>query len=354
MIRVRPASPARRPPDLLTTTAIVVAVLAVSSSAPLIVFAAAPALAIAFWRNALALTVLAPVAVARRRRELVALARGPGRVDGLFSALAGLALAVHFGTWVSSVKLTTVAAAAALGATQPVWQGLIASAQGRRPPPLTWLGIAVAVVGAALATGADVGASRGAVVGDLLAVTGGVAVAIYTALGERVRASVSTTAYTTVCYGTCALALLAVCLLAGVPLTGFDPPTWLAIAALVAGAQLLGHSMFNYALRRVSATTVSVLILLEVPGATLLAWLWLGQAPRPGSLPGLVLLVAGVAIVVLGGARDARRSRPAALLDGPPIDQGVWAEGDRSNTTSIDPDTRDRQRRAVRGPPRAG
>jgi drug/metabolite transporter (DMT)-like permease len=65
--------------------------------------------------------------------------------------------------------------------------------------------------------------------------------------------------------------------------------------------------MFSYALRRTSATTVSVLILLEVPGAALLAWAWLGQTPRAAALPGLCLLVIGVAGVVLGGARDRRR-----------------------------------------------
>jgi drug/metabolite transporter (DMT)-like permease len=82
-------------------------------------------------------------------------------------------------------------------------------------------------------------------------------------------------------------------------LVGFPPTTWLAILALVAGAQLLGHSMFNYALHRVSATTVSVLVLLEAPGAALLAWLWLGQTPRLASLPGLALVLCGVVIVVL-------------------------------------------------------
>jgi drug/metabolite transporter (DMT)-like permease len=80
----------------------------------------------------------------------------------------------------------------------------------------------------------------------------------------------------------------------------------------VAGAQLLGHTMFNYALRRVSATTIAVLILLEVPGAALIAWWWLGQAPRPASLPGLALLVVGVAVVVIGGAAADRRARARA------------------------------------------
>jgi drug/metabolite transporter (DMT)-like permease len=73
--------------------------------------------------------------------------------------------------------------------------------------------------------------------------------------------------------------------------------------------------MFNYALHRTSATTISVLILLEVPGAALLAWLWLGQTPRPAALPGLVLLLAGVAVVILGAARSARLTPPPVLTD---------------------------------------
>ena len=288
------------PPAPAVPAALAVAVLAVSSSGPLIAYAAAPALAIAFWRNALAVGVLAPVAVLRRRTEVRWLIGRDGRRALLGCAAAGLALAVHFAVWVPSAKLTTVAVSTALVATQPVWQGLIALGQGRRLPAATWLGIAVAVCGAGLATGADVGLSARAVLGDLLALAGGAAAAVYVAFGERARVSVSTTVYTTVCYSVCALTLLLVCLIGGVPLAGFGAGAWAAVLALVAGAQLLGHSMFGYALRHVSATTVSVLILLEVPGSALIAWLWLGQTIRPQSWPGLAVLVTGVAVVVLG------------------------------------------------------
>ena len=122
-----------RQQPFLSVAAVVVAVLAVSSSAPLIAFAAAPALAIAFWRNALAAVALTPVTLGPRRAELHDLTRGARRRAGLFCVLAGLALAAHFATWMPSVQLGSVATAAALVATQPVWQGLIAAAQGRRP-----------------------------------------------------------------------------------------------------------------------------------------------------------------------------------------------------------------------------
>ncbi len=300
----------RERPPWLTAAALTVAVLAVSTSAPLIAFAAAPALAVAFWRNGLAFAALTPITAGPRRAELGRL-RGP---SGLFAVLAGLALALHFATWMPSVQLGSVATATALVATQPVWQGLIAAAQGRRLSTAGWLGIGLAVAGTAWATGLDVGVSAQAVFADVLALVGAIAAAIYTAFGERARSRLSTTTYTWVCYGTCAAILLVVCLAAGVDLHGYDGRTWAAILALVVGAQLLGHSMFNYALERTSATTVSVLILLEVPGAALLAWAWLGQTPRLVALPGLALLVLGVAVVVLGGSRDRRRAT-ASLAD---------------------------------------
>ncbi|RIV31322.1 DMT family transporter [Micromonospora radicis] len=303
-----PPEPHRPPVNLLTTGALALAVVAVSSSAPLIAFAAAPALAVAFWRNMLAVAALSPFTLTRRRVEFRALLSGAGRRDGMFCVLSGVALAAHFATWMPSAKLTSVAAATALVATQPVWQGLIARTQGRRLPAGVWAGIGVAVVGAVLATGADFTVSGSAFAGDLLALAGGLFAAIYTALGERARVTVSTATYTTICYGVCALLLLVICLVGGVPLGGFDTATWLAVLALVGGAQLLGHSMFSYALRRVSATTISVLILLEAPGAALIGWAWLGQLPDPVTLPGLGLLLVGVAVVVLSTARTARRA----------------------------------------------
>ncbi|WP_341718893.1 DMT family transporter [Micromonospora sp. FIMYZ51] len=317
-----PPLPDRPPLNLLTTGALALAVVAVSSSAPLIAFAAAPALAVAFWRNVLAVAALSPFAVARRRAEFRRLLTGSGRREGMFCVLSGVALAAHFATWMPSAKMTSVAAATALVATQPVWQGLIARAQGRHLPLGMWAGIGVSVAGAVLATGADFTVSGTAFAGDLLALVGGMFAAVYVALGEQARVTVSTATYTTICYGVCALALLVVCLVGRVPLGGFDTGTWLAVLALVVGAQLLGHSMFSYALRRVSATTVSVLILLEVPGAALIGWAWLGQLPAPATLPGLALLLAGVALVVLSSARTARRAAPvttAVPADAAPV-----------------------------------
>jgi drug/metabolite transporter (DMT)-like permease len=291
--------------------ALAVGVLAVSTSGPLIAFAAAPALAIAFWRNALALPVLVPAVGLRRRTELMALL-GSRRREGMLCVLAGLALAGHLMAWVPSTKMTSIATSTALVTTQPVWVGLIAVALGRRLSRSMWIGIVTAVAGAVAVTGVDLTADRTALLGDLLALLGGVLAGVYTVLGERVRATTSTTTYTALCYGVCAAVILAVCLAFRIPLTGYPASAWAAIVAVTVGPQLLGHSMFNFALHRVPATTVSVLILLETPGAALIAWAWLGQVPALAALPGLVLLLVGVAIVALQDRR-ATPEAPVAL-----------------------------------------
>jgi drug/metabolite transporter (DMT)-like permease len=312
---------------LTTATALTVAVIAVSSSGPMIAFAAAPALAIAFWRNALAVAALGPFAVTVRRRELGRLTHTrAGRV----TVLAGVALAIHFATWIPSAKLTSVAMSVALVCTTPVWTALIAVARGNRVAPATWIGIGIAMLGVAIATGADVGVSGRAVAGDALALIGGIAAAVYTTYGEAARASTSTTTYATVCYSICSLGLVLGCLIGGQRLVGFDGRTWLAIVAMTVGPQLLGHTLINYALEHVSATTVAVLLLLEVPGAAVIAWLLLGQLPAASTVPGLLLLLVGVVVVVLGTVRTGRTERTGRAQ---PTNGGIAISPDAMATT---------------------
>ena len=288
--------PVSRPPprDLAL---IAVAVAAVSTAAPLIREARAPALAVAFWRNAMAVAVLAPLTATRRRAEVADLA--PAERRG--ALLAGVLLAAHFATWVPSLSFTTVASSVALVATQPVWAALLARARGHDVPAQAWLGIVVAVGGAVLLTGVDVALSGRALVGDLLALAGGALAAAYVTVGGEVRQTVSTTLYTTICYSTAAAVLGLLCLGGGQALGGFDGRTWLCLLALTAGPQFLGHSVVNRVLRTTSATIVSVAILFEIVGSSFLAWLAFGEAPPAGAYPAAVLIAAGIVLVVLAG-----------------------------------------------------
>jgi drug/metabolite transporter (DMT)-like permease len=294
-------------PPALDLGLLLVAVLAVSTSGPLIAAAAAPALAIAFWRNAMATGVLAPVALVTSRDEL----RGLNRREWGLALAAGTLLALHFAAWVPSLRYTSVASATALVATQPIFSGLIARGQGHHIPTRAWIGIGIAVSGAVALSGADFSVSSRALGGDALALAGGALAAGYVAAGGEVRRSVSTTAYTTICYGTASVLLLAVCVAARVDLTGYDGRTWLQLAAMTVGPQLLGHSVINRVLRSTPATVVSLAILFEVPGAALVAWLALHQHPSLSALPGLALLMIGLAVVISGRTADVEPTLPA-------------------------------------------
>ena len=221
---------------------------------------------------------------------------------------AGFALAAHFGTWVPAVTMTSVASATALVAMQPVWNAVLARLGGQHVPWRVWLGIAMALTGVLLLTGVDVTVSRRALLGDVLALVGGVFGAIYVALGSAARRGISAATYSTICYTVCAGVLLAACLIGGVALSGYPAEAWWMLIALTVSAQLLGHTLFNRALASVGALLVSLLILLEVPSAAAIAAVWLGQVPPVAVIPATIVILAGVAIVVT--ARPPREPPP--------------------------------------------
>ncbi|MER5936910.1 DMT family transporter [Streptomyces sp. NPDC001928] len=299
--------------DPMTVAAMAVAVVSISATAPLTAAATASPLAMAFWRNALGFAVLGPVLLLLRRRQVVRVAR---RERALLrreqwrplavSALAATALALHFAAFMTSTRLTTVAMSTALIATQPVWQALIAAGQGARFSRRTWTGLIVAVVGAAAAAGLDIKSGGTALMGDLLALAGAVAGAGYTALSHKARADMGTTMYSTVCSLVCGLELFVICRLAGIHLTGFDTSTNLSLLGLLVLPQLLGLGAMNFALGRTSATTMSVLLLLETPVAALAAWWFMGQSVEAAAVPGLLLTMVGVTIAVTSSEAERK------------------------------------------------
>ncbi len=287
---------------------LLVAVVAVSFSGPLVVAMAVPALAIAFWRNALGVLAIAGfVAVKPARRDEVR--RLERRELGL-SLVAGLFLAGHFALWIPSLRLTSVASSVALVCLPPVWVVLYARVRGQVVPGRAWLGIAIAFSGVLVLTGVDAGQGGEALLGDLLALLGGMCVAAYTVVGGEVRRSVSTSAYTLVCYSACAAILLAVCVVGGVPFGGYGSADWTRLVLLTVLAQLLGHTVVNVVLRTTSPTVVSMAILFEVPGAIIVAALLVGQTPPLAVLPAVALLLGGIAVVVSEQPEDMADPEP--------------------------------------------
>ena len=295
--RTRSDLPAVGRPQGSDAVVLTIALVAVSTSGPLIAATAVPALAIAFWRNAMASGVLVPAVLLTCRQELRSLDRRELRL----TLLAGVFLALHFATWIPALSSTSVASATALVATQPVWAALISGARGVPVGRRVWTGIAVAMSGARVLTGADLSVSGSALIGDGLALAGGAFAALYMAAGSEVRRSVSTTTYTALCYSTTALLLLVVCVVGRQPLTGYDGMDWLKLVALTAGAQLLGHSLFNRVLKTTSPTVVGLAVLLEIPGAALIAAVLLDQTPPLLVVPAALLLIGGISLVIRAG-----------------------------------------------------
>ena len=130
-----------------------------------------------------------------------------GRRSAGLSVLAGVLLAGHFGCFIPAVSLTTVASAVALVAMQPAWAALILRLRGERMAGQAWLGVGLAIAGALLLSGVDVTVSGRALAGDVLALVGGALAAAYRVVGAEVRRTVSTTAYTAVCYPVAAVVL---------------------------------------------------------------------------------------------------------------------------------------------------
>ena len=292
-------SAVNRPPgrDLLY---LAVAVAFISTSGPLIAVTAAPALAIAFWRCFLGSVAMAPLVLWRRRRELLALDRREWKLI----ILAGLFLAAHFATWIPSLRFTTVASSTALVATQPIWAALIARATGVRIDKRVWIGITISLTGVVVLTGVDLSVDPRHLLGDALALIGTVFGAAYVSVAERVRRTVDTSTMTFVLYAVSAVTVLPLALVFGQELVGFDAQAWALILGVTLGAQLLGHSMMSRVLSTTSATVVSLAILLEMPGATIVAAIWLGQIPPLALLPAAALILVGLVVVIR--AADSR------------------------------------------------
>ena len=276
-----------------------VAVLFIASSAPIIAAIAAPALAIAFWRCFLGSALTSPWVLLRRRGEWRSLTRR----EVLLIGGAGLLLGAHFATWIPSLRFTSVAASTALVATQPVWAALIAQFRGAHIPRRAWLGIAIALVGVLVLTGIDASVDPQHLIGDLLALVGAMLAAAYVTVSEEARRTVSTPTLTTGLYATSAVLLLGLTLLMGQALSGFSLQDWVLIGLLTLGAQLLGHTLINKVLATTSATVVSLAILFEMPGATIIAAIALGQLPPWGVIPAAALMFVGIVMVIRAGSR---------------------------------------------------
>ena len=286
--------PSRAPPFLVLGVGVVV----VSFAAILIRFAqaeGASSLAIAAVRLTVAAIVLAPFAWLRAGGEMLRL---PRRELGL-CILSGALLAAHFWAWITSLEHTSVASSTALVTTNPLWVALASALLLReRPGAAAVAGILLTLAGSLLIFAADASRTSGSdaapMLGNILALVGAISASGYLLVGRALRARVSLTAYIWLAYSTAAVLLLIAAMAAGVSFMSLPSPAWLFMVALALGPQLIGHTTFNWALRRLTATFVAIAILGEPVGAAILAWLFFEEGFTVLQLIGFVLLLAGI------------------------------------------------------------
>ncbi len=275
--------PAGREIGLLTLV-----IIGIGTSGPVIALSSMPILALIFWRNLGGFFLVLPWAF----RDLD-LNKAEVR-DGIkFSFLSGIALALHFIGFFIAMRYTSVAVGTALTALQPIFAAYFVKRLGGTIPRRAWTGMSIALVGVVIITGVDLQISTRAFLGDLAAIACAALAAMYVVLGARAREKVSTATYTSVAYLTCALISLCFALIAGTELFDFPMREWLLLIALIAGAQILGHTILNFTLKSLSPAIASLVVFFEVPVSAILAYWWLDQLPPLGTIPGLILILVG-------------------------------------------------------------
>jgi drug/metabolite transporter (DMT)-like permease len=276
------------------------AVLFISVGSILVRWAQAPALSVAFYRIFLASLFVAPFAAGPAARSWPSL-RPHERALLLAS---GLALGVHFATWIASLSYTSVAASVLLVNTAPLFTlGFTRVFLRETIAPVVVGATGIALVGAALIAAGDWTGSASSLTGALLALAGAVTLSLYHVIGRRLRAALPLPAYVLGVWATAAAALALIALAAGAPFTGHPPRTVVALVALAVVPTLAGHGLVNRSLRLLSAPTVGLFLLGEPLCAAVFAYFAFGETPGALTLAGGALVLAALALVVARGPR---------------------------------------------------
>jgi drug/metabolite transporter (DMT)-like permease len=276
------------------------AVVCVSTGSILVRLAQAPPLAVAFYRVFLASLLLAPFAAAAVFRHLPSLRRR----ERVVLVTAGLALALHFATWIASLSYTSVAASVLLVNMAPIFTLLLSWLfLGEVVSPMVLAALALALGGATVIAAGDWSRGPDPLKGDLLALAGAVTLSIYHVVGRGLRAALPLAPYVLGVWSVSALTLGLLAVSASVPLVGYSARTMLVLFALALVPTLFGHGLVNRSLRVLPAPVVGLFLLGEPVGASILAYALFNEIPSQWTLTGGALVLAALVLVVLPGTR---------------------------------------------------
>lgn len=276
-------------------TILLLAIGAISTSAILVRWSSAPSVVLAMYRVGLTTVFLLPFLFTRYRGEFTAFRR----TDWLIASITGAALALHFAAFFESLTWTSVAASVTLVQSQPLFVAIGAALVLNERFGIQKIGgIFIAIVGMIVLSASEL-FGGGFVIGprplygNSLALFGAVMAAIYVLVGRSLRQRISILPYVLIVYTSCTITLFAIAVAQGHPFLGYDGSEWILFIALAVGPGLLGHTLINWVLRYLPSSIVSVSLLGEPVGATLLAIIFLAEIP-----PLTTVIAAGI---ILGG-----------------------------------------------------
>ncbi|SHI61111.1 Permease of the drug/metabolite transporter (DMT) superfamily [Geosporobacter subterraneus DSM 17957] len=287
--------------------AVLIGVVFVSFSSIFIKYSTAPSLIIAAYRLGFTILLLLPSVIRSKGEEISAINR---KSLGI-CILSGVFLALHFATWITSIKYTSIASSAVLVNTHPVFI-LLGSVLilKEKVSKRSVLCIALALTGGIIISLGDSSLGSHAIFGDMLALAGALFVAGYMMIGRAVRQHMSVTTYTFLVYASCFATLMLLVAAAGIPLYPYPIKEWFIFLALAVFCTILGHSIFNWALAYVKAAFVSTAVLGEPVFATLWAILLFSEHPTLWQILGSGLILFGIYLFILWGQEDQQNKVP--------------------------------------------
>ncbi|MBC5636976.1 DMT family transporter [Ornithinibacillus sp. BX22] len=292
-----------RVPPFNPYIAVVIGVLSVSTSAVLVKLASnAPAAIIANYRLLIAVILMAPIMFLKYRHEFKLITRK----DWLLSTLAGIFLAFHFILWFESLNYTSVASSVVLVTLQPIFAFLGTYLFFKeRFTSGAIISMIIALLGSVIISWGDFQISGMALFGDILAFIGAIAITAYFLLGQNARRRLSLMTYTFVVYSVSSITLIIYNVLLQNPFTGYSTNYWLIFLALAIFPTFFGHTLFNWALKWLSTSTISMAIVFEPIGASVLAYFILGEKITWSQWLGGTIVIFGLFLFILSTNRKS-------------------------------------------------
>ena len=258
-------------------------------------------LTIAFYRLLFTTIIILPFTLSHPswRHDLVTLSRR----QVLWMSVIGIILAAHFALWITSLTKTSVASSVMLVTAHPVMVAPLAYVFLREQlSKVNVTGIALSIAGAAILVFGNYSLKSSTLEGNILAILGGAAAGLYILGGRKLRERISVMAYATVVFGIAAVTLFVLCLATRAPLSGISMRDHEIIFLMAVVSGIFGHTLYNWALRYLRASVISVSLLGEPLGSALLAFAlpWIGEVPTLYTIVGGCFIIPGIYLTMRG------------------------------------------------------